>query len=317
MRHACEVRLSRVRLAAGLVLAVLAASPVAARYVGDVAVAVVLASFAAYAIPACIAVLLLAAALRTRAPAVVAALAILVQAVTFVPALLGSPTSATGASVTVLTANVRLGLASARDLVDEVRAAGVTVLAVQELTPAFADGLAAAGVRDLLPFQVLDPGGGASGTGIWSALPLTQLSAWTTTLGGTSASVQLNGQQIVLRNVHPFPPSASDVRLWAADYDELMGFARFAEERTVVLGDFNATVQHRRLTNLMAVGRWRDAAEVVGAGQVRTWGPSLTRPALIDLDHVLVPPGMLVARFEVLDLDGSDHRPVLARLVLR
>lgn len=303
------------RLLVALPVALLAAAPVLARTADGVPVAVVLTSFSAYAVPACVLALALAVLLRAPLAGTVAAAGLLAQSVSLVPLAAGGAAERPG--LTVMTSNVRLGSADASDLVRDLTARRVAVLAVQELTPAFAARLDDAGLGSLLPHRVLDPGGGASGTGIYSALPLRREQAWTTTLCGTAASLTHEGRRVVVRNVHPYPPSPSDVDLWTADYAVLQRLAGTSVPRTLVLGDFNATLHHTTLTDLMTTGRWRDAAEVVGAGQVRTWGPARHRPAVLDLDHVLVPRDAGVSSFEVVHLDGSDHRSVVAEVVLR
>jgi endonuclease/exonuclease/phosphatase family metal-dependent hydrolase len=61
--------------------------------------------------------------------------------------------------------------------------------------------------------------------------------------------------------------------------------------------------------------RLRDAAEIAGDGLLRTWAPPHL-PALFQLDHVLVNSRMGVRGVSVVDLPGSDHRALVAHLVV-
>jgi endonuclease/exonuclease/phosphatase (EEP) superfamily protein YafD len=69
--------------------------------------------------------------------------------------------------------------------------------------------------------------------------------------------------------------------------------------------------------DLLASG-YRDAADVMGLGFVATWpqfGSWLQSPG-VTIDHVLADSRMAVRSFQVLKLDGTDHRPVFAELRL-
>lgn len=80
----------------------------------------------------------------------------------------------------------------------------------------------------------------------------------------------------------------------------------------IVVGDFNATLDHAPLR--AAVGRLGSAAAGTGKGLVGTYPASLPRWRGIQIDHVFVPAGTVTTGFEVVDVEGSDHRAVLARL---
>jgi endonuclease/exonuclease/phosphatase (EEP) superfamily protein YafD len=82
----------------------------------------------------------------------------------------------------------------------------------------------------------------------------------------------------------------------------------------IVVGDFNATLDHSAFR--AALGGCRSAAMGTGKGLVGTYPSSAARWAGIQIDHVLVPAGTVTTGFEVLDVEGTDHRGVLARLRL-
>jgi endonuclease/exonuclease/phosphatase (EEP) superfamily protein YafD len=82
----------------------------------------------------------------------------------------------------------------------------------------------------------------------------------------------------------------------------------------IVVGDFNATLDHAPLR--AAVGGCRSAAAGTGKGLVGTYPASGARWRGIQIDHVFVPAAAVTTGFEVIDIEGSDHRAVLARVRL-
>jgi endonuclease/exonuclease/phosphatase family metal-dependent hydrolase len=85
----------------------------------------------------------------------------------------------------------------------------------------------------------------------------------------------------------------------------------------ILLGDFNATLDHAELRDLVSHG-YRDAAAAAGKGLVPTWGPyhGPRRYPPITIDHVLVDRRIGVREVRVHRIPGTDHRAVLAWLTL-
>jgi endonuclease/exonuclease/phosphatase family metal-dependent hydrolase len=84
----------------------------------------------------------------------------------------------------------------------------------------------------------------------------------------------------------------------------------------ILIGDFNATLDHTPLRELIASG-YVDAADRAGAGLIGSWGPydgDLIPP--VTIDHVLVDKRIGVGDVSVHDIPRSDHRAVLALLTL-
>ena len=190
----------------------------------------------------------LAALLRQRGAALVAALLAVVLVVTVAPRALGGPSTPEGAAgpeLRVLSANMH-GTGSAEALVALVRRSRADVLSVQELTPGLARRLEAAGLGELVPEQILEPGGRA-GIGLYSRLPLAAGSA----------------------------PGA-------------------------------------RRNPLLLAG----AAAEVGAGLEGTWPANRRFPLPVAIDHVLADARCGVRAFSVHGVPRTDHRAVLAVLVL-
>ena len=274
-----------------------------------------LAALAGYSPYAVVAICLGCVALRRlRAAAVVAVVAV-VQVVVLAPAYVPDRTPP-GPRLVVMTANLYFGRADANGVVRLVREQHVDLLGLEELTPEEVDRLRAAGLEQALPYSTLHAAPTSTGAGLWSRHPLEPLEPWPSSFSGAAGDVDLGDRHVVVRVLHP-PPPDGDGATWEHEYD---GFVRAAEQEqtavpTLLIGDFNASVHHRRLRDLMG-DRWRDAAEVAGAGLVRSWGPRLDGPRVLDPDHVLVDRGVGVGDHRVVHVDGSDHSAVVVEVVL-
>ncbi len=223
-----------------------------------------------------------------------------------------------GQTLTVLTANLYYGEADAATLVQLVREHRVDVLATQELTPEAVAALRAAGLEKELPYGELAPYPQVDGSGLWSRYPVDSLPAFEARFQSPGAVVRTPTREVVVRVLHPFPTTLDGGSgLYRRDYARLTEQVRQLDvtAATVLLGDLNASVDNTALRRLMG-DRFRDASEVAGSGVQRTWTPRVGWPALLHLDHVLVDQHFDVRSTQVLDLPGSDHRALLASLVL-
>jgi endonuclease/exonuclease/phosphatase (EEP) superfamily protein YafD len=117
-----------------------------------------------------------------------------------------------------------------------------------------------------------------------------------------------------LHAVHPTAPMSRRSTAWWHDELALVGSWCAEPVAPLVVGDFNATVDHPALR--AALGPGRSAATGTGRGLVGTFPAGFPRWLGIQIDHVLVPADAVTTRFEVLDVPGSDHRAVLARVRL-
>lgn len=225
-----------------------------------------------------------------------------------------------GERLRVATVSLRLGLVEAEPVLALVREHDVDVLAVQELTPASEARLRAAGIDELLPSAHVVParhGSVASASGaVWTRGTV----AARCTVPGTfeQPTVRLvrdDGPDVELTAVHTAPPatSAAAVRRWTADLAALP--APDGAVLRILAGDFNATLDHAALRAVLRRG-WTDAALAAGQGGVWTWRPLRAPLPRLGLDHVLVDPRIAVADVRFAAVRGSDHRAVVADLVL-
>jgi endonuclease/exonuclease/phosphatase (EEP) superfamily protein YafD len=263
-----------------------------------------------------------AAALRRWAAATVALAAALTLAALLLPRGFGNAEDARPGDVRldVMTANVRFGEADSERILDLVHRHGIDVLAVQELTRAFAAEMRRGGLARELPYRSELPAPNATGSGIYSRHPL--VAARPAVAGsrafqmvGAGVRVPRAGAIEVIA-VHPPPPTGpTSVRDWSDDLDGLP--AAGGQAMRLLLGDFNATLDHDRLRDVIDRG-YRDAAEVVGEGLTPTWSsprvPLLPIGVPIAIDHLIVDERIRVGDVGVHDLPGSDHDAVTGRL---
>ena len=254
--------------------------------------------------------------LRRRRMALMTAVLVALNVVWLVPLYVADPVRR-GQPLAVMTANLRFGLADPVVLVALVKQHQVDVLATEELTPEAVELLRDAGLEHELPYAELSAASGADGCGLWSRYPLTGLRPLRARFQSPGALISTPSGAVAVRVLHPSATTLNGTALYRHDYSVLTSQVRALDRTvpTVLAGDFNASTDQSALRILMG-GRFRDASELAGSGFQRTWSPNLGWPALLHLDHVLVD-RQVDARFtEVLDLPGSDHRALLARLVV-
>lgn len=221
--------------------------------------------------------------------------------------------------LTVMTSNAYLGQADAAALVAAVDRFGVDVLAVEELTPALVGRLRAAGLEQRLPYAVLRPGPGGSGTGLWTRSrpdPLPPLTG--TSFATPRLRLPVGAGYLTVTAAHPQAPRPGAVGRWEADLRALHDGLAASAGPQLVAGDFNATRDHGPFRRLLDLGLV-DAADARGwhAWPGTTWPNDRWFPPLLRLDHVLASPPVAVDDVRVVDVPGSDHRALVARLRLR
>ncbi|MBP2321329.1 endonuclease/exonuclease/phosphatase (EEP) superfamily protein YafD [Kibdelosporangium banguiense] len=221
-----------------------------------------------------------------------------------------------GPVLTVMTANLYVGRADASALVSMVQKYNVEVLSLQELSPAMVQDLDRAGIDRVLPYRLFEAEPGASGSGLASKYPLRQTQiADPATFAQPSAIIDLPGVvDPELMVVHTAPGVEPQwTATWRSELAELPS-ADFKERPRMLVGDFNATLDHPDLRDVISRG-YADAAERRGAGMTPTW-PAGIWPPPVAIDHVLVDARSEVVDYQVFDLPGSDHRAVLTQVNL-
>jgi endonuclease/exonuclease/phosphatase (EEP) superfamily protein YafD len=193
------------------------------------------------------------------------------------------------------------------------------IVALAEVTENHLDAIEAVFPPSAYPWRRTDPDGlhGSRGLAVFSRFPMERVEKWWT-VGHPQldATVLVPGAEpFRLLVVHTWGPvGKSDVRSWRAQLADVS--ARAGDGPTVMVGDFNATLQHRSLARLVGT-RWSDAGTVAFGGWRGTWPANRRwRPAMFRIDHILVGPEITVRSGHAGQACGSDHRPVNAVLVL-
>ena len=219
-----------------------------------------------------------------------------------------------GGELRVLTLNAFFGRAEAERIVHAVRDDDVDVLVVQELTPQLAGRLDRAGLRSMLPHRVWHPAAHGEGSGIAARFPLRERDlVGATTMAHPAARMRMPGGAAVdLVSVHPlYPMGADTVQRWKRDLGALPPPARGPVPR-VLAGDFNATLDHTPLRELLGRG-YRDAGAATGRGLVPTWPVGKAAPP-VTIDHVLTSGPVSTSGYRAQRIAGSDHRALLVEL---
>ncbi|WP_308170541.1 endonuclease/exonuclease/phosphatase family protein [[Mycobacterium] fortunisiensis] len=221
-------------------------------------------------------------------------------------------------SVRLMQANIRLGEADARSIVDTVVDERVDLLTVVELTPAAVGRLDEAGLSRTLQYSFVRPRDGGGGAGIFSRFPLQDgalLDGYA--LHNVKAVAQIPGAAPTeVYALHPVPPYPEPSWKWVYELRRL--HAEFAAQtRPLIVGaDFNSTYDHRQFRDLLrdsaadGVGALLDAQEYLGAGILATYPADRRFPALLAIDKILTrgPTPIAIRR---VDLPGSDHHGLI------
>lgn len=278
-----------------------------------------LMAFTPYVAVAALLVAGVATALRNWAAAAVAGLAMLSLGLAVLPRAVGDGTVDPGAheTITVVSANIYRGKGDPEALLALVDRYDADLLAVQELTPRFARDLRRAGIGSRLPEAVEEVKRGAGGGGIYSRLPLRPVGTGSATFfRQPRAELTLpSGRHLRIVDIHPLTPGRTGIGAWEDSLGDLPGSGDGAP--WVLLGDFNATLDHSRLREVLDRG-YRDAGSVAGKGLIPTWpnrDHDLPFP-VITIDHVLADQRLDFVDYGVEDLPGSDHRSIWAELAL-
>lgn len=276
------------------------------------------AAFLPYAAGATALVLLAALIVRARAAAIVATVGV---ALLVVPRI-GRATSdeqpaAAGPRVTVATANVFIGHADPAALERRAAASGVDVFAIQENTRRWDAAMLRSRLAQRFPYRLTVPGreGRADGLAILSRWELERVPPPTGDARSLGAYLRVPGARglVQIRSVHPFPPfDAHNLACWRRCTRALASSQRSAQQ-TILAGDWNATLDHHPMRDLMASG-FRDAAEERGLGWRPTWSNGSW--GALTIDHVLVTRGIAVEGVAAHDEPESDHDVLIAHLRL-
>ncbi len=271
---------------------------------------------------AAVIVMLIAGVLRLWAAAGVAGAVAVLIALLVLPRAFPADQSdlpSDGPELRVMTANLFLGQAEAEAVVALVREQDVDLLSLQELTPGENRALREAGLGRLLPERALFTAPRSSGAGLFSRWRLGDVAL----LPGSAeqfpmprARLHVPGTaRVEVVDAHPPAPTGwQQVSDWKRGLRSLPPADPKGGVR-ILMGDFNATLDHQALRDVLD-GGYVDAADAVGKALTPTWPRGHLLPPTVTIDHVLVDQRVRVRDVGIHELPGSDHRAVTADLVL-
>ncbi|QSB04606.1 endonuclease/exonuclease/phosphatase family protein [Natronoglycomyces albus] len=247
-------------------------------------------------------------------------------AITVLPRAIGDSTPggpADGPILRILSVNLAVGQAEEEAVIHMAREWDIDILSVQEVTPLSADRFQQLGVEELFAHSIVETGWAAEGSAIYSGYPLQRLPEVEPDgiFHQPAAKVDIGaGMTVNLMAVHAAAPrSAERIDNWERDFEQYP--TGDEEEMWILAGDFNATLDHRNMRDLLNEG-YLDAASVMGDGWKATWFTEgrfikgLLRPPPVTLDRIVIDERAEVQDFRVLPDIGSDHRPVYAQIRL-
>lgn len=227
------------------------------------------------------------------------------------PAAAGTPTSQR--TLTVMALNIGSKGWDAPAILAAAQENQVDLLALPELGPLSLEALESAGIDAAFPHKVTDVNWEDIGSGMFSRLPLVS--------GGKVPGSEFNqstgtldpgaGPPVKVTVVHIDSPRPGHIPRWRT---ELAYFSQ-PSSATILLGDFNATVDHPEFRSILSAG-FTDAALATGGGLQPTWPVNSSFPAYTTLDHILVSPDITVQSYRTVQLPGTDHAAVVAVLQL-
>lgn len=205
--------------------------------------------------------------------------------------------------------------------------ADADVIALQELVQPMADYLAEE-LADEYPYQIshIDPDLLTQGKGILSRHPLQNelFETWDVQVNYLRVQIEFADEIVTIVTTHPQPPQwgkrfNSDLR--SRHIDWIMDHLTQESGALIVLGDFNTTdlsADYRQITAI-----YQDSVREVGVGLGQTFPDSTAWrnlqfiPPMIRIDYVFHSNHLTaVSAGAWHESGGSDHRPVVANLIL-
>ena len=209
----------------------------------------------------------------------------------------------------VASANVHLDSRNTQGLATWLAQEKPDVVVLLEVSPAYAQGLRT--LRDY-PFQHIVAQDSPFGIAVLSRHPLQQIEVIEDAQGIAHIEAQLQwlGQPIGIIALHPMPPLSPQYHsVRNAKLAALAKQAAASAIPTVLAGDLNATPWSSAFSGLAQLGLRR------ASGLAATWPAVLQGVLGLPIDHVLVTQHWAVVARQVGPQLGSDHLPVLVRLV--
>jgi len=195
----------------------------------------------------------------------------------------------------------------------------VDVLVLEDVTQESLAAMDRAGLSDLFPHHVSAPGSRDNGIVVLSQARVGDVVAADSSESTLMATVDTEDGPVRLLAVHPEQPTRSVT--WRADHDRILAVAR-SDHPDLIVGDFNATLDQAPMRRLEDEG-YRSATELADQGWQPTWPANgayralhlVPMPPLVQIDHVMLGPGLTATGTTTVHVDGIDHLGLIATLV--
>ena len=280
-----------------------------------------LVTFFPLALPLTVVALVLLLLARSRWPAVAAAVAAVVMVATIslrvVDQTGGSGVDTAGETVRVGAVNAYFGRADAAALTRSVQALELDVLCVAEATRRSRRRWRRGSAHTSSVVSAAEEGRAAQSCS--PACRFAISARCQCAVPDARAAVETGGGEVTVTCAHPVPPTLGGpeswnpgVPGWSRELRALRDVTAATTGPQVVMGDFNATWDHRLLRRIADRSDLVSAANATGRGLTPTW-PVVDGPLpfpFATIDHVLTDLPVLGA--DVVDVPGSDHRMVTA-----
>ena len=296
------------------VLVLLAAACLICRYLDTAFKPVILAALLVpYATPAALAGVAAFAFRRLWLGSLIGGAVCLALLIPQVPILLADPAPAPARdTLRILDVNMALGTADATQIVDLVRSRQIDVLTLQEFPAAAAHRLDAAGLSTVLPFSYVMTGEEGGGAGIYSRYKMIDQR----TYRGfpprlLSAAVGMpSGAVVTVYSLHVWSLWRNSSE-WRRGARKLTGILAEQPGCVVAAGDYDASIDHAPLRDLMSQGNVEDAGSHTGNLYLPTYRANSWWPALAAIDHALYR-GARAVSTSTHKIHRADHRALAA-----
>ena len=223
----------------------------------------------------------------------------------------------TSPTFTVFDANVQVNGGEPEAYAAAIRRYRPALVVLQESTPQFAALLRTQDLGRHYPFVYQVDRADPFAMTVLSSMPFEPPAVHTN--GGRplaiTTSFDVSRRRVHLVAAHAIAPFGGNRSAWQRDLDAIRRAAQ-GRSPVVVVGDLNATWNHRGFRSLLDSGL-QDSAAARGRFYDATWPRGLPFvPPLMRLDHVLTGRGAVTVWIRTGNAAGSDHRFVVAKIAI-